>query len=121
MAEIIQLGHERMNRMTTAQQIEHLDFLINKLNSFTIKSAIEMLDILRSNHKVSDKTTAICIHLIYVGFITGEEGADKTGDELLEIVDDNPQRYQRCLYRKLRDTFGNTEEIAELNPLKSIT
>lgn len=120
MAEIISLGNERMNRMTTSQQIEHVYHLIDKLDHFVIKSATEMLDLLRAKHARQDSTAAICLHLIYVGFFTGDEGANLTGDELLKMVEDNMARYRGCLYRKLKKQYPGNQEVDKLNPLKEV-
>lgn len=120
MGEVTSLNSERMKRMTTSQQLNHIEYLIDKLNHFTIMSAKDMLDTLRANHKHSDKTAGIYAHLLYVGFLTCDEGAFKSGDELLSMVDENPARYQTCLYRKLKSSFPDHPDLLEMNPLKPV-
>lgn len=120
MADLINLGERRMERMTTTEQIEHVYRLIDKIDHFVIKSASEMLELLKYKHQQQDSTAAICLHLIYVGFFTGDEGADYTGDELLKLVEDNLTRYKGCLYRKLKQQYPCNPEVDKLNPLKSL-
>lgn len=120
MDNVTSLNSERMKRMTISQQFDHIEYLVDKLNHFTILSAKSMLDTLRANHKHSDKTGGIYAHLLYVGFLTCDEGAFKTGDELLSMVDENPARYQSCLYRRLKESFPDHPDLIELSPLKPV-
>ena len=120
MAEVISLGERRMDRMTTSEQFEHIERLINRLDHYTIKSAEGMLETLKLRHKTVDSTSGICLHLIYVGFLSGDEGANYTGDELLNMVENNLPRYEMCLYRTLKEKFPDNIEVNKMNPLKTV-
>lgn len=120
MADMYDFNKERMGRMSSNEQFQHIEGLLDKLNGFSISLATKMMSHFEAKVDQEGAVMWITHHLNMVGFMSAAECAPYNAHELIALVHKHQVRYDSCLYRHLQKVAPGHPDLKALCPLKPI-